>query len=457
MGHNRPSIFNNVIGPIMRGPSSSHTAAAVRIGLLARKLLGEEPVRAWVTFDPNGSLATTYRGQGSAMGFAGGLLGQEITDPALVDAEEICRQNHIDLLFRVAEYDASHPNTYKVELRGESGREVHFIALSIGGGVIRLVELDGQTIENDHEHVSPLMPVQVVANPILPFQDVEECQNIVGENESSLAEYGLKWESALGGMDPASVRKIGLRHLQVMRQAVDTGMAGTHYSDRILPPQAHRIDDAEGAGLLIPAPLTNAIIAKVTAAMESKSGMELIVAAPTAGSSGTLAGTLEAVAELLGRKEAELVEPLMAAGLVGVFIAQQGGFAAEEGGCQYECGAASGMAAAALVELMGGSGHTALKAASMALQNTLGLICDPVADRVEVPCLGKNIMAALNSLAAANMALAGFAEVIPLGQTIAAMHEVGRGMDSRYCCTCKGGLSITPAAMTISKRLKRQS
>ncbi len=183
--------------------------------------------------------------------------------------------------------------------------------------------------------------------------------------------------------------------------------------------------------------------------METKSAMGVIVAAPTAGSCGTLAGTLSAVSKACNKGEEDLVRAFLAAGVVGIFIAQKGGFAAEEGGCQYECGAASGMTAAALVELMGGDGGTALAAASMALQNTMGLICDPVADRVEVPCLGKNIMAALNSVAAANMALAGFAHVVPLKEVIVAMQEVGKSMDQRFRCTSKGGLSITPAARIL--------
>jgi len=111
------------------------------------------------------------------------------------------------------------------------------------------------------------------------------------------------------------------------------------------------------------------------------------------------------------------------------------------------------MAAAALVELMGGDGQMSLNAASMALQNTLGMICDPVADRVEVPCLGKNIMAALNALAAANMIIAGFDHVIPLDEVIKTMKDVGDDMHLKYRCTCKGGLSVTPTARRIHKKL----
>jgi L-serine dehydratase len=154
------------------------------------------------------------------------------------------------------------------------------------------------------------------------------------------------------------------------------------------------------------------------------------------------------------KDDESVARALLAAGLLGLFIADITGFAAEEGGCQYECGAASGMAAAALVELAGGDAATALKAASLALQNIVGMVCDPVADRVEVPCLGKNIMAALNALASANMALAGYDPVIPVGEVIEAMKSVGCSLPHELRCTGKGGLSVTPSARRIAKGLK---
>ena len=156
---------------------------------------------------------------------------------------------------------------------------------------------------------------------------------------------------------------------------------------------------------------------------------------------------------MMEKTESEISDALLAAGLVGIIIEMGAGFAAEEGGCQYECGSASGMTAAALVELAGGTGSQAIAAASMALQNTLGMICDPVADRVEVPCLGKNIMAGLNALASANMALAGYDPVIPVSEVILAMKEVAESMDHRFRCTCKGGLSVTPTAGKIACKL----
>ena len=187
--------------------------------------------------------------------------------------------------------------------------------------------------------------------------------------------------------------------------------------------------------------------------MEVKSAMGVVVAAPTAGSCGTLPGACLGAADFMGLEETEIARALLAAGLIGVFIAARSTFAAEEAGCQAECGVASGMAAAALVSLAKGSLLQAVCASSMALQNILGMVCDPVANRVEVPCLGKNVMAVSNALSCANMALAGFDQVIPLDEVIAAMDAVGRSIPRELRCTALGGLSATRTAREIDKKL----
>ena len=187
--------------------------------------------------------------------------------------------------------------------------------------------------------------------------------------------------------------------------------------------------------------------------MESKSAMEVIVAAPTAGSCGTLGGALKAISDIIGSSDEELVKAWFAAGIVGAYFAQGPGFSAEENGCQVECGAASGMAAAGIVQLMGGNAKQAIDASSMAIQNMIGLICDPVADRVEVPCLGKNISAAVNAYSSAIMSVSGFDAVIPLDQVIQTVSDVGKTMPSCVKCTGKGGLAVTETALKIKNRL----
>jgi L-serine dehydratase len=149
------------------------------------------------------------------------------------------------------------------------------------------------------------------------------------------------------------------------------------------------------------------------------------------------------------------VHAMLVGGLIGVFIARQATFAAEVGGCQAECGSGAAMAAAALVTLSGGSTEQALGAASMALQNSLGMICDPIGNRVEAPCLGRNVAAASNALSCANMALSSYQHLIPLDQVIQTMDKVGKSMNHELLCTALGGLSVTAAAKEIEARLPR--
>jgi len=238
-----------------------------------------------------------------------------------------------------------------------------------------------------------------------------------------------------------------------MQNAIQAGLAGTEYADRILGYQSGNFQAQMEDRRLIEAGVLNRIILYTTALMESKSAMGLIVAAPTAGSCGGLPGACIGAADALGLSREKMTRAMLAGGLIGIFIASHATFAAEVGGCQAECGAGSGMAAAALVTLAGGSTAQAVTAASMALQNILGMVCDPVANRVEVPCLGKNVLAGSNALACANMALAGYDPVIPLDEVIESMDAVGKLLPSALRCTAYGGLSITKTSKEIEKRL----
>jgi L-serine dehydratase len=147
---------------------------------------------------------------------------------------------------------------------------------------------------------------------------------------------------------------------------------------------------------------------------------------------------------------------MLASGIIGIFIATHWSFAAEVGGCQAECGSAACMAAAALVDMAGGTLAQSVTAASLAFQSMLGLICDPIANRVEAPCLGKNVMAASNAVACANMSLADYDQVIPLDEVIAAAKTVAGQMPRELRCTALGGLSITPTAKKIELQLAQR-
>jgi L-serine dehydratase len=241
-----------------------------------------------------------------------------------------------------------------------------------------------------------------------------------------------------------------------MDTSIQTGLKGTHYHDRILGSQSPGFKEQMDNNKLIGGSVNNTIIMYVSAMMEVKSSMGVIVAAPTAGSCGALPGAIIGTAKTLNLPEDEMVKAMLTAGLIGVFITAHATFAAEVGGCMAECGSGSGMAAAALVGMAGGTLQQALGAASLALQNTLGLICDPIGNRVEAPCLGRNVMAATNAVSCANMALSGYNHLIPLDEVIETMQAVGNEIHHTLRCTNLGGLSVTKAAKQIEELLNEQ-
>jgi L-serine dehydratase len=160
-----------------------------------------------------------------------------------------------------------------------------------------------------------------------------------------------------------------------------------------------------------------------------------------------------AVGEEMGRSDDDIAKALLAGGLVGVFIDHQATFAAETAACQAEIGAAGAMAAAAAVQLLGGSADQSFRAAALALQNMLGLICDPVAGVGNIPCVSRNAAGAANALVSANMVLAGFDPCLPLDEVIVAMKNVGLMLPAELRCTGRGGLCLTPTALAINRNI----
>lgn len=513
-----PSIFNDVIGPVMRGPSSSHTAAAHRIGDLARQMIRGRLRKVVIEIPKDTSLAETFHSHGSDVGLLGGLLGISITDDRIVNAPDQAKEYGIDVIFRIVDEAAKHPNLCRLTIVSDEGEVIRLTAISVGGGMIEIQEIEGfsvsiagdfyetlvflkgksrkyyemiknivgnyefcEYVTNDQRalvdvkttyrlpgevverieglnfvekliQLNPVLPTLSRRDCVIPFRTVNEMLRLASEQGLELWELAVLYESARGNISWQEVVSRMRELVHIMKSAIEKGLEGTHYECRILKPQAHLIE--KNKDKLIPAGIVNRIIEYTTAVMEVKSAWGVIVAAPTAGSCGVLPGTIIGVATELGMSLEEVVKAMLAAGIIGVFIADVTGFAAETGGCQLECGAASAMAAAGLVQLVGGTPEQGINAASIALQNILGLICDPVACSVEWPCLGRNIMAGVNALASANMALAGYDKVIPLEEALLAMKEVGDLMNYKLRCTCLGGLSVTPTSRKIYDKLR---
>jgi len=200
-------------------------------------------------------------------------------------------------------------------------------------------------------------------------------------------------------------------------------------------------------------PLMARAAARAMAVANVNASMGKVVAAPTAGSCGILPGVLITVAEALGNSEEAVVNSLFTAAAVGEVIAVNATLAGAEGGCQAECGAAAAMAAAAAVELAGGAPEQSAHAAAFALKAVMGLVCDPVAGLVEVPCIKRNGMGAVQAVLAADMALAGLISLIPPDEVIAAMKEVGRCLPASLKETAAGGLAATPTGREIHRRV----
>lgn len=198
---------------------------------------------------------------------------------------------------------------------------------------------------------------------------------------------------------------------------------------------------------------TSKAIAVAISVAEYNAAMGKIVASPTAGSCGVLPGAILPLlwSNRISREDA--IMALLCAGGVGMVIANQSSIAGAEGGCQAECGSAAAMAAAALVELMGGTVEMAMDAAAIAIKNQLGLVCDPVAGLVEVPCIKRNAGSVMCAITAADMTLSGIKSVIPVDEVIGAMREVGDAMSSNLKETAKGGLAATKTGKAIAKRL----
>ena len=199
------------------------------------------------------------------------------------------------------------------------------------------------------------------------------------------------------------------------------------------------------------------VIAEALSMAESNACMGRIVAAPTAGACGVLPAVLLPLCKYEELSQHQLLEALYVASGIGAVIAYRACIAGASGGCQAEIGTASAMAAGALVALRGGDGQQIGHAVAMALKNLMGLVCDPVAGLVEVPCVKRNVIGAVNAVSVADMAMAGITSQIPVDEVIDAMGEVGRRMPVEFRETALGGLAATPTGVAIQEKMRKSS
>jgi L-serine dehydratase len=321
---------------------------------------------------------------------------------------------------------------------------------------IEMDHLKGHRHVDKVRFINPVLPVVLGNISIMPFTSISSLFAYAEKENLDLGEIGLIYEKCQSGLSNAELFEKMQNIIDTIVISISIGLGGTNYNDRILHQQANLISQAQKQGKISGNTMVNNIVANVTAIMEAKSAMEVIVANPTAGSCGTVGGALKAVADDLNSTNEEIIKAYFAAGLAGAYFAQGPGFSAEEHGCQVECGAAGGMAAAGIAQLFGSTAKQAIGAASMAIQNIIGMVCDPVADRVEVPCLGKNVSAAMNALSSATMACSGFDAVIPYDEVIQTVSKVSLQMPPCVKCTGLGGLAVTPTSVRLKNNLSNK-
>lgn len=272
-----------------------------------------------------------------------------------------------------------------------------------------------------------------------------------------LFDYLLERSAAQMETDKASVLAKMESMLEVMEEAAAFGLTGVRSNSGLTGGSAKKLkeyykkaESEKRPGLL--GPVAGPAVMYALAAAEANAAMGRIVAAPTAGASGILPGVLISLQKHCGVSRKKAVEGLVVAGVIGEVIANRASIAGATGGCQAECGSGAAMAAGAVVYIFGGNGKQIGDAVSIVFKNMLGLVCDPVAGLVEVPCIKRNAGSVVQCLLAAELALAGVGSFVPADEAIDAMDKVGRSLPHGLRETAEGGLAMTPTAQAWAEK-----
>lgn len=291
---------------------------------------------------------------------------------------------------------------------------------------------------------------------MLRYDSVEELVQAAEKRNRNISDIVLEDQTQEMGRSPDDIYKQMENNAKVMEESIAGALQPNIKSASGLSGgDAYKLYKAIEQGRSLVGALMDKVLVKALAIAESNACMGRIVAAPTAGSCGILPAVLLTFQQEKNIPRTKMVMSLFTAAAIGMVIAKRASISGAEGGCQAECGSAAGMAAAALVEMMGGSPRMASHACAIALKSVLGLVCDPVAGLVEIPCIKRNAMGASNALVAAQLAMAGIESLIPVDEVIDAMKEVGDLLVPSLRETGEGGLAATPTARKLAQEIFR--
>lgn len=288
----------------------------------------------------------------------------------------------------------------------------------------------------------------------MDFKSIQDLIQLAEEKKTSIGSLVLDWEAETAEKPREEIWSKMNYYWQAMKQSMEEGTTQDIRSVTGLTGGDAKLMAYTEAKIICES--MKRAVARAMAVAEVNAAMKKIVAAPTGGSSGIIPAALSVAVERLEVSEDKVVQAMFTAAAIGMVIANNASISGAEGGCQAECGVASAMASSAIVELAGGTPEQVGHAAAISLKNILGLVCDPVAGLVEVPCIKRNVIGVVNALVSAEMALAGIRSVIPIDEVISALEDVSKRMAVELRETAGGGLATTPTGRRIRNEVQKK-
>ncbi|WBW98784.1 L-serine ammonia-lyase, iron-sulfur-dependent, subunit alpha [Oceanirhabdus sp. W0125-5] len=277
---------------------------------------------------------------------------------------------------------------------------------------------------------------------------------ICSKENISIAEYTIRTQVDTKGVEREEVIDKMRNNLKVMMESAEFALKNRVKSvSGLIGGQAKTLYDYSLNEQTLTGEFLVRAMARALSCSEVNAAMGRIVAAPTAGSCGILPAVIISAAEKLGKNEDEMIKALFTASGVGIIIAKNATLSGAEGGCQAECGSAAAMAAAAVIEMMGGTPEMALHGAAIVIKNILGLVCDPVAGLVEIPCAKRNLAGAVNALSTVDLVMSGVTSFIPFDDVVSAMYKVGKSLPCELRETALGGVATTETGILLKNKV----
>ena len=506
------SVFE-IIGPVMIGPSSSHTAGMARIGMMAHRIIGGNPIAIHLDLSPK--LRTTYHGHRTDAALFGGTIGFSESETEIRNAIQILHGRGIKTSVDFLPEDKYPQNTARISVKCAGGQAFSITGTSIGGGSIIVSEIDGVPMRlppdayhlvvwsRDNSRIPALpnavsvqtgtgpngtvtcmtflsAPAECAVSTLQARQEVMKVSAVhpvlvygvslpghgsysscgaacstAKEQGISLAEVAIRYEMERSGFSREKVVGQMRHHWEQMKRSVEQGRKENQLlyglaSGRDAKMLAKAVSDKKTiSGGIVPE-----AVAMALGVMEYNASMGCIVAAPTAGSSGIVPGCMTAIQKKFRISDEKMVDALFVSALVGVIMAERGvSFSGSVGGCQGEIGVSSAIAAAGLASLFSDDTDTIMHAMALCLKNLLGLVCDPIAGPIEIPCIKRNAVGVANAFISADMALAGIRSFIAPDEVIDALIDVEKRLPSELKCATIGGLACTCTAKCVRERL----